>query len=298
MYELYDQSVGSIDIAFRVFSEWFTGNGIAYALSVLILLFLFYWVVKFSRATRPIGANLKSAIEVLKSFPDGKNLRANFSKFDTSLRSNPTMKNAWREFSETLVLGEDADADIRNVYDAQMFFSEQSVVASYLDLSHWRAVPNYLTGLGILFTFAGLVAGIHMAQAGLVQSDPEIVNEALGRLLEGASVAFLTSLVGLVSSIFFSGLLHRKLHRIRLDLAVWNDLLDARLERVTMEGLTDRSLTLLTGQGKTLESQLGELKNQTTELRSFNTDLAVSIAEALDGKIASRLNPALDKLVD
>lgn len=60
--------------------------------------------------------------------------------------------------------------------------------------SFTRAVPNVLTSLGILGTFAGIVVG-------LMEFNPQDIDGSIELLLNGLKTAFLTSLVGMASSI-------------------------------------------------------------------------------------------------
>jgi hypothetical protein len=282
---------------FRVAAYWLTDSAANYVLSSLIILFFVYWAWRFLRETSQASRDLKKAVSTLNRYPDGKSLKQDFPSFTTTIAGNPTMKHAWREFSETLIVGDEEAPIIRNVHDSHFFFSDQSIISSSLDLSHWRAVPNYLTGFGILGTFIGLVAGIYMANSGLTATDPEIVNQSLGRLLAGASLAFLTSVCGLSSSIVFTGLLHRRLHGMRQELAKWNSLLDERLELVTLEALTEVSNQLARRHVQELQNQSDELRRQTGQLQAFNTDMAIAIAEALDTRIGNRLGATLERLI-
>ncbi len=64
----------------------------------------------------------------------------------------------------------------------------------------YQAVPNLLTGLGILGTFLGLVGGVSEAGTQFA-ADPD---SAIDSLLEGAALAFWTSVVGIFLSIVFT----------------------------------------------------------------------------------------------
>lgn len=59
-----------------------------------------------------------------------------------------------------------------------------------------RAAPGILTSLGVLGTFAGIFVG-------LMEFDVQAIDESVPRLLEGMKMAFLTSLVGILSAIAF-----------------------------------------------------------------------------------------------
>lgn len=61
-------------------------------------------------------------------------------------------------------------------------------------------IPGAMTGLGILGTFMGLVAGI----AGFSTKNPEAISTGIDTLLGGMNTAFLTSIAGVISSLLFS----------------------------------------------------------------------------------------------
>ncbi|MGF1736505.1 hypothetical protein [Photobacterium satsumensis] len=61
------------------------------------------------------------------------------------------------------------------------------------------STPNLLTSLGILGTFAGIVVG-------LMDFDPKNIDGSIELLLGGLKTAFLTSLMGMATSILFKGI--------------------------------------------------------------------------------------------
>lgn len=71
---------------------------------------------------------------------------------------------------------------------------------------HWyRALPNYLVGLGLCCTFLGVVAVIQGAAMSLQSAkDAASQTESLRQLLDAASFKFVTSLVGVAMSLAYS----------------------------------------------------------------------------------------------
>jgi len=63
-----------------------------------------------------------------------------------------------------------------------------------------QAMPGMLTGIGILFTFLGLMIGIF----GLDPTDPERLTQGVRGLLGGMSMAFLTSIAGIGSALWWT----------------------------------------------------------------------------------------------
>lgn len=191
----------------------------------------------------------------------------------------------WTEFVETLVLPEPGSDDpIRNTYDVSRYLNDSTIISPRIYFGFFRAVPNLLTGLGILGTFIGLAAGVGAASSGLASSDPESITASLQQLLDGASLAFLTSISGILCSILFvveDRIATRYLHRA---INMWVDEIEARLERVTTEGVALQ--------------QLEQARRTTKQLESFNTELVFALEKALDEKVAGRISPQLDRLVE
>ena len=62
------------------------------------------------------------------------------------------------------------------------------------------AMPGMLTGAGILFTFLGLTVGVF----GLDPTDAEQMTQGVKKLLGGMSMAFLTSIAGIGTSLWWT----------------------------------------------------------------------------------------------
>lgn len=205
-----------------------------------------------------------------------------------SLYEVKSVTHAWHEFVECLIIPSPEEiqngSSIRNTRDPDHYFNREHVVTT-LSLRFFDSVPGILTGLGILGTFLGLAAGIYLAQgSGLAAGNTEQVQGALQQLLGGASLAFITSIAGLSTSIVFLFVMRLVVGQVDESLATWNHVLDVSLERTTPE--------------KVAVLQLDELKEQTVELKTFNTELVISIAAALEEKVAGKLAPALDRIAE
>jgi hypothetical protein len=210
-------------------------------------------------------------------------MAAGFGDFHEFASHHDILGHLWREYSETLVLPSPGDARIviRNSDHAGSYFNLSTIVEGRINLRVYREVSNYLPGFGILGTFVGLTAGIFLAQGGLTTDDPGRMRESLRQLLNGASLAFWTSIIGLVCSLIYSPREKAWTHKLQKAIEEFCEALDARMERVTLEQVA--------------ADQLRELKDQTTQLQRFNTDLAVSISSALDERLAGRFAPLLDR---
>ena len=201
------------------------------------------------------------------------------------LRDRSAWSRAWEEFRATLVLDAFASPEpaVRRTRSAMEFFDDGRIFAEYFDLRQLHAIPNVLVGSGILGTFIGLSLGVYLANQGLTLNRLDVMRASLAQLLGGASAAFLTSVAGLAGSLLIGWMIRDQLHKLGQSLHRLARAIDLRIPPVTAEHL--------------LAEALKEARQQSAELKHFNTTLAVSVAEALDERMASRLVPKLEQVL-
>lgn len=267
----------------EMFALIFTsGIGISIQILIIIILAARNWHL-FRKKCNVLKQQLQPAIDHLGRIENADAMPAEFYDLEETIAQSPVMKSPWREFNEVLLRpGEHHLTDIEvivNTRRPQQFFSSQTIIHPHLDVRYFNSVPNKLTGLGILGTFLGLVAGIYLASAGIGSNNIDEAKEALSHLLDGASLAFLTSIAGLITSMIFSWREKKTSHKLKGLLNQWNDLLEERLEFVSSERLNTEILR--------------EARSQTQALNSFSTDLAVSLGQILNEQVSKPLNETL-----
>lgn len=260
----------------------------------LTLLYAVSWLLRLWYQRRKVMRDLSAAHKARKELRinSPESLAESFRRLEQRLKSLPVLKHAWLEFTECLIItppdGGTAEQRenrvIRNTRPPQDYFNLQAVVEPYIHIRFYNTVPNHLTGLGILGTFVGLAAGVGLARAGLTGgSGIDEMQRALGQLLSGASLAFLTSIVGLATALLFLFAERVMIGRVAAQLDQWTAFLERNLELVTVE--------------KVAYDQLRESKQQRRLLENFTNDLAVALASALDQKLADSIVPVLRNLV-
>ncbi|MBF0213585.1 MAG: anti-phage defense protein ZorA, partial [Magnetococcales bacterium] len=168
-----------------------------------------------------------------------------------------------------------------------------------LKIQWFHNMPGTFVGLGLLFTFIGLVAALYFASQAINAVGGETVDAAqqtskmqgaLAQLLSAATFKFWTSIAGLGSSIVL-GWIYRISVR-GLDNAL--NTLCREMERctltVTMEMLSSR--------------QLDELREQSAQLKEFTGRLAFNLGKALEealhnampGVMNDAISPVSEKL--
>ena len=97
-------------------------------------------------------------------------------------------------------------------------------------------------------------------------------------------MAFWTSIAGISASILFVLVERFSSRRLHVELDKWVGAIESRLERVTSEGVALK--------------QLDQAQRATTQLERFNSELIFSLEQALEEKIAGRLSPQLERLLE
>lgn len=251
----------------------------------IVLFALISYFAYFRKKLTPALAGLAELSGRLADSETAEQFAATFDEFDQFVRAKAMFVHAWPEFTEALVFPRDGEGPrvVRHSQPTGEYFHLNSLLDGRLNVRFVAAMPSYLTGLGILGTFIGLVAGIYLASKGMNAGDVAQMRQSLQPLLSGAALAFWTSICGLVCSIVFSVCEKRAVHRVEQAIGTWNDRLERRIVRVTPEQLAVEGAR--------------EASKQTLQLERFNTDLAVSIAQALDHQLSQRFSPRLDQLV-
>lgn len=229
----------------------------------------------------PCRSQLKDTSEKLLGFIDNK---SSLEEIKNSLTNDELIGHYWSEFWESVVVTKNQNGEdkVFNTIDAHHFFNEDNLINHKINIRFYNALPGILTGLGILGTFLGLIFGL--SRIDLTTSDPNQLRDGIRGLLEGATIAFSTSIWGISFSILFSLLEKWGINKLGNKV----DFIQRRIDK-----LFDR---------KTTEEWLYEIRNeavqQSTQLKRFNDDLAISIASALEEKLVEKLSPSLDKLFE
>jgi methyl-accepting chemotaxis protein len=182
------------------------------AIGILSLAFLLW--LRFSFAMRRVSKQLKEG-QLLFKETSTQDFAQNYSIFSEKLAEHPLLGNAWKNFKQTLIITEQ---DIYYTIRPAQYFNETTIVAPRVNLRLYQAVPNMLVGIGIWFTFIGLVAALWFASKGVAAPDIVQAQLSLQDLLHAATFKFVTSIAGLFASLLFSWAEKAKLYRLHLQL--------------------------------------------------------------------------------
>jgi hypothetical protein len=264
-----------IDLVFGFFAlSW-----VPWTLSGLLIAGALAIWLDFRRRLRPVLAGLEDALRVVEEAPSAGALHDRFSSIDQRLDANPVIGQAWRAFVRTLVPVPGQDGVLGATRRPREDLNEGILTSAGVNLRFYTAVPNYLVGLGLLFTFMGLVAALYFASAGVVAPSIQQAQDALRDLLAAATFKFVTSIAGLGASIVYSSREKTQLYRLGQGLDALCKALEQRLVPVTPEYLGT--------------VQLAEMRSQSMLLRRLGRHLHVTIPDTVEERLASELLDAI-----
>lgn len=169
----------------RLASIWNGPGGIGFIFVLLIVLALAF-LLRFVVPALILQARLRRAIQSLDKLtaPTPEMIAA-------EVMTPPLLAHLWREYAQTLHRQQGADgAHIRATAMAGEFFTPVALVDTPLKTEFYRHLPGILTGIGIIGTFAGLIAGLSHFE---VNSDTDTVRLSLKNLIQGVGHAFQVS---------------------------------------------------------------------------------------------------------
>ncbi len=195
----------------------------------------------------------------------------------------------WGEFDETLVVSEGVK-QLHNTYDAEYFFNTHSLARGITESRLLAAVPGFLTAIGVIGTFAGLLLGL----ANINLEDPEDISSGIIQLIGGASIAFKTSVWGVSLSVAFNVFEKFVEQGVRNRIAKLQDQINALFPRLSPEQTlvyvheeTRKAAITLEGLSERIGARMQEAVTQVAQ------HVETSIIEGLQ----QVLKPALDSLV-
>lgn len=180
---------------------------------------------------------------------------------------------AWREFHESIV--DENDSPIRNTTRPSAFFGRAKP-----RLSGLLFASNVFVAAGLILTFLGLVVALRTAAENL--GDAAQAQGALTVLLTVASAKFLTSIGGIGASLILRFAEHGLAKRV-----------NAATDEIC--ALLERGLLYVPPQRLAVE-QLEELRRQTAQLTTFNTDFALQISERMGAQFQQVMTPVATSL--
>lgn len=209
-----------------------------------------------------------------------------FNKISQDLSGVKKVKHAWSEFSETLIkprFDESGNilAPCENTARPQAYFNLGDL---HMGPNFVKVWPSVFVGLGLAFTFFGLISALDEAVSVIDASAGETISiqNSIANLLRVSSAKFYASLFALLMSVAMTISFRILSWKLALGLSDLNRALAAGVRFLTPEQLSLEANNLL--------------RNQLSQLTTFNTDLAMKIGEQVQASLNSSLEPVIQRL--
>ena len=265
-------------------------NIVFFCIDALIWLYLWKKCIFQLRSTERA---VRDTIEELAPF-SAEDYTARYEDVKRLVKNNGILKNTWNDFDKSVVKYTNADGT-HSVYvtvDAGEIFSFANIT-KHMSVAYWQNFGGVFTGVGILGTFLGLVLGLDSVD--LTSSDVSVLKDGIGRLLGGISVAFMTSLIGILCALAYGAVHHHYTAALENSIAVFADRIETMYPRRTAE--------------QWLAESYRESTQQTLTLKNLSQDMAETLGEMLEStfssgfdelcqKLDSQMRPVFEKLYD
>ncbi len=252
-------------------ASWF-GPMLAFWLAVFIVLFAILVSLRAERQSRRLKLALEQVNAALLPVHDAKSdvdahraLKTAYQDVAVAIRQSghDGLRLGWTELEESIV---DPQAEtLCNTVRPDEFF--HGLGAPSRQLLWWA---NFALGVGLLFTFLGIIAALGKASTTMEVADDQTTKAVL-ELLKVSSAKFLTSLAGVAASLTLRGAE-----------AILRRGIDQRLNRFI--NALEHGLQYLPPQ-RLAQMQVDSLKNIETAQTRFATELAVAIGEKFNEQV-------------
>lgn len=160
----------------------------------------------------PVGAARQRVSQLSKAFFSRLDLNAQGSRMDLSnleqlAQNDPSLAKLWAEYNQAVEELQRLEMSTPSTIaqwqahtHAEHYFTEQALVDSPLQSNFYKHTPGILTGVGIIGTFTGLIAGL----VGFDVSNPERVQAELSQLVQTVGHAFLVSALAITLAMVFT----------------------------------------------------------------------------------------------
>jgi len=255
---------------------------------VIFLFFLIFALKKYTESRR----NVKFYTLLLNGITQDHLAEQRRDIINTALK-NKACGYLWREFDESLVYSADGKR-LFNTLDAAHFFNTTTLSRGLTENRLLAAVPGFLTAVGVIGTFAGLQMGLATLELSQ-DAGVEVLQQGIGSMISGASIAFLTSVWGVFTSVLFN-FTEKLLERgVRNRISKLQNMVDYLYPRINAE----QSLVAIADHTRTSNDTLNCLAEKIGDrLQEALVNTTDSIRSGLEDSLNQIMGPAIKSLVD
>lgn len=266
---------------------WIRADGVGPGLAFIILsigagfgIFILFFCIKDLRL-------VKQAMQVLDKGTSEAAFASNYNLINEDLLRIDKVDRAWQEFSETLIPPKMSDSGVlnpcANTERPHDFFNLHDL---HIGPHFTKALPNIFIAVGLSLTFLGLISALSSAVQSIEQAagDTQSIQASISGLLNAASAKFYASLFALFTSIILTIEIKGFTSKLESEVKNLNTAIESGVRHLTMESLTLESNKIL--------------RNQLSQLQTFNTDLAMKVGQEVQQSLERTLSPLVERMAD
>ena len=230
---------------------------------------------------------LKRARDILQKGASESEFFNNYNDINENLLKVPQIKEAWKEFSETLVPPSQSNDSSKRTYSnterPHDFFNLHDL---HMGPGFTKAIPGIFIAVGLSLTFFGLISALAAAAEGIkvAAGNTESMQVSIGNLLNAASAKFYASLFALFTSILINIEIKASAYFLERALKRLNYAIQCCVRYVSLESVSIQGNEIM--------------RSQLEQLQTFNTDLAMKIGEEVQSSLQKTLDPLIEKITE
>ncbi|WFU42745.1 anti-phage ZorAB system protein ZorA [Bradyrhizobium sp. CB82] len=260
----------------RPLFDLFRDENVAPALALIIFGSALIFCVAFLLDSTLIRIRVWRRVKFVRRIKDRVSFAEQLPEIDKLMLGYKYLRHSWQEFRETLIEPEPNSENPRVVLNTDRPQNYFNTAEAGLRFPLYRAMPNLFVGIGLLLTFFGLVTALFFTTAAIRgAADLTASQNALRDLLYAASFKFYTSIAGLAGSIVLTLVIRYGVSAIERSFDHLASALEAKLVFVTPVSIAF--------------SQYREAREQTRNLKLFNTEIAISVGKRIEEALAATL---------
>lgn len=239
-----------------------------------------YIFVKFILTKSEFQSKIRTLLSDIKETPDLLNNESN------------SMNEANLLFKQIKSYQRGFNKNKKTEISAHSIFKIESIASPNFNLRKYSGYNNTLIGLGIFFTFLGLTIGVGYFGYKLTIVDANnqttAITEGINVLMGGMGTAFISSVIGMGFSIWFSNMFKEEINLVEHELNLISSELDTNHLMSQADMINTLGLTYTDAQhGERGIASINNLileqsRRQANSLDTFSQDLADSIYEAFN----------------
>lgn len=161
---------------------------------------------------------------------------------DKSMSESSLFKERWLKFRKNIYSTGNSQRFIENSTHTdnspEAYFNLDLIEAKGVPLKFASSLPGYYVGMGLVLTFMGLVASLYFAGNGMKTGDFNEVRSAFVQLINASTFKFMTSIVGISSSLILSFAFRVCLQKLESKLSRFCMILEEKVEEINSAALT------------------------------------------------------------